>query len=58
MDLQFYFYRDRDGNEIDLLIEDNSIRYPVEIKKHAGSVKTAIIKFELLNKIADISCNS
>ena len=27
-----YFYRDRDGGEIDLLIEENGTLYPVEIK--------------------------
>jgi len=27
-----YFYRDRDGNEIDLLIEENGTLYPIEIK--------------------------
>lgn len=31
----FYFYRDRDQREIDLLIEQNGIIYPVEFKKTA-----------------------
>ena len=29
----FSFFRDTDGHEIDLLVEDNGIIYPVEIKK-------------------------
>ncbi|MDR2673170.1 MAG: ATP-binding protein [Coriobacteriales bacterium] len=28
-----YFYRDRDGNEIDLIIESDGVLYPVEIKQ-------------------------
>ncbi len=35
LDLPIYFYRDRDMNEIDLLIEDNGTLYPLDIKKHA-----------------------
>lgn len=31
-----YFYRDKDKVEIDLLIEENNILYPVEIKKTAS----------------------
>ena len=30
-----YFYRDKDKVEIDLLIEENNILYPLEIKKTA-----------------------
>jgi predicted AAA+ superfamily ATPase len=31
-----YYYRDRDGREIDLLIWQNGRLYPIEIKKHAN----------------------
>ena len=34
-DAPIYFYRDKDKTEIDLLIEENNILYPVEIKKTA-----------------------
>ena len=51
LDIPLYFYRDRDGNEIDLLIEDNGILYPVEIKKHADPDKSDVLKFSVLNKI-------
>lgn len=46
-----YFYRDKDMNEIDLLIEDNGTLYPLEIKKHADPQKGDITAFDLLNKI-------
>jgi predicted AAA+ superfamily ATPase len=31
-----YFYRDRDGNEIDLILEYNNILYPIEIKRSSS----------------------
>ena len=40
---QVSFYRDSDGNEIDLLIYQDGKYYPIEIKKHgtpgAGDIK-------------------
>ena len=51
LDLPMYFYRDRDGNEIDLLIEDGGTLYPLEIKKHADPVKSDVLKFSILDKI-------
>jgi predicted AAA+ superfamily ATPase len=50
----FYFYRDRDGNEIDLLIEDGGALYPIEIKKHADPQKSDAAAFKLLDKIPDV----
>jgi hypothetical protein len=54
LDIPIYFYRDRDGNEIDLLIEDGGILYPIEIKKHADPVKSDIANFAVLDKIPNI----
>ena len=54
LDLPLYFYRDRDGNEIDLLIEDGGTLYPIEIKKHADPEKSDIARFGLLDKIPGI----
>ena len=54
LDLPMYFYRDRDGNEIDLLIEDGGTLYPIEIKKHADPVKSDVAKFSILDKIPTI----
>ena len=49
-----YFYRDKDMNEIDLLIEENGTLYPLEMKKHADPTKKDINAFELLDKIPGI----
>jgi len=54
LDIPIYFYRDRDGNEIDLLIEDGGTFYPIEIKKHADPKRSDIAKFVLLDKIPNI----
>jgi predicted AAA+ superfamily ATPase len=51
LDLPLYFYRDRDGNEIDLLIEDSGTLYPIEIKKHADPDKSDVAKFSILDSI-------
>ena len=51
LDLPLYFYRDRDGNEIDLLIEDGGTLYPIEIKKHADPKKSDVSKFPILDKM-------
>lgn len=50
LDLPLYFYRDRDGNEIDLLIEDGGTLYPIEIKKHADPKKSDVAKFSILDR--------
>ena len=49
-----YFYRDKDMNEIDLLIEDGGILYPLEMKKHADPQKRDIDAFGVLDKISGI----
>ncbi|GAB6276393.1 MAG: ATP-binding protein [Rectinema sp.] len=51
LDPPLYFYRDRDANEIDLLIEDNGKLYPLEIKKHADPRKSDVAVFDVLDKI-------
>jgi len=51
LDLPLYFYRDRDGNEIDLIIEDSGTLYPIEIKKNADPSKSDVSKFYLLDKM-------
>jgi predicted AAA+ superfamily ATPase len=54
LDLPLYFYRDKDMNEIDLLIEENGMLYPLEIKKHADPKKSDIIPFKILDGIPSI----
>lgn len=49
-----YFYRDKDMNEIDLIIEDAGTLYPIEIKKHADPTKKDVEAFGLLDKINGI----
>ena len=49
-----YFYRDRDMNEIDILIEENGVLYPLEIKKHADPSNKDAAAFSLLDKIPGV----
>ena len=54
LELPLYFYRDKDMNEIDLLIEENGTLYPLEIKRHADPQKKDMDAFALLDKIPGI----
>lgn len=47
----FYFYRDKDQKEIDVLIEQNNIVYPIEIKKTASPNAADIRHFTVLEKL-------
>ena len=49
-----YFYRDKDMNEIDLLIEDGGFLYPIEMKKHADPKKRDMDAFAMLDKIPNV----
>ena len=51
LDPPLYFYRDKDSHEIDLLISEGNILYPLEIKKHADPDKNDITQFGLLDHI-------
>ena len=54
LDIPLYFYRDRDGNEIDLLISEGNTLYPVEIKKHADPQKSDAAKFDILDRVKGV----
>lgn len=54
LEAPLYFYRDKNMNEIDLLIEDNGILYPLEMKKHADPHKNDIVAFSQLDKIPSV----
>lgn len=54
LELPLYFYRDKDMNEIDLLIEEGGTLYPIEMKKHADPHKKDANAFALLDKIPGI----
>lgn len=58
LELPLYFYRDKDMNEIDLLIEENGTLYPIEMKKHADPQKKDIEAFDLLDKIPGVKRGS
>lgn len=47
----FYFYRDKDKKEIDLLIVQDDTIYPLEFKKTASPDKKAIRHFKILDKL-------
>jgi uncharacterized protein len=53
-----YFYRDKDKIEIDILIEDNGILYPVEIKKTASPSKKDVRSFAILSRIKAIKAGT
>ncbi|NLY76185.1 MAG: DUF4143 domain-containing protein [Firmicutes bacterium] len=50
-----YYYRDKDGKEVDLLIEQNGAVYPVEIKKTSNPGKKYIANFAALEKIKGLT---
>lgn len=50
----FYFYRDRDQKEIDLLIEQDGWLYPIEFKKSASPSINAARNFLSLGKLGCI----
>lgn len=45
-----YYYRDTDKKEIDLILENNGILCPIEIKKSSNPKKAAIRNFKVLEK--------
>lgn len=46
----FYFYRDKDQKEIDLIIEQDGTLYPIEFKKTATPSRNASKSFPVLEK--------
>lgn len=46
-----FYYRDKDQKEIDLLLYQNGILSPIEIKKAASPGKTAIKNFNVLEPV-------
>ena len=47
----FYYFRDRDGKEVDLLIVRDGAIYPLEIKKTASADKRDVRHFRTLQKL-------
>jgi hypothetical protein len=47
----FYYYRDKDRKEIDLLIEQDGVIYPLEFKKSASPDRHAVRHFSVLDSL-------
>ena len=47
----FYFYRDKDHREIDLLLIQDGIAYPLEIKKTASPSREDVRHFAALERL-------
>jgi predicted AAA+ superfamily ATPase len=45
-----YFYRDKDGKEVDVILEENGILYPLEVKKKSNPNMGDIKNFNILSK--------
>jgi predicted AAA+ superfamily ATPase len=50
-DAPLYFFRDRDGREIDLLIEQDGRLHPVEIKRAASPTRRWVRAFHALDRL-------
>lgn len=46
-----WFYRDKDGKEVDLLLEESGMLYPIEIKKTARPTPEMIRHFSTLRRL-------
>lgn len=49
-----YFYRDKEKQEIDLVIEQNGKLHPIEIKKTANPTKDMMKNFKVLEKVKEV----
>lgn len=47
------YYRDNNGNEIDLLIIENGVVHPIEVRKSSYPGKDAIRNFSVLSSLAE-----
>ncbi len=49
-EVNIFFYRDKDMKEIDILLEENNMLYPIEIKKKSNPTKQDVKNFSVLQK--------
>ncbi|MGI6649279.1 MAG: ATP-binding protein [Bacillota bacterium] len=54
IDPPLFFYRDKEQNEIDLLIYQDGTLYPIEIKKHADPKREDTSAFSVLDKLGTV----
>lgn len=50
---RLYFYRDKNQKEIDLIIEQNNILYPIEIKRTANPTIDDVKNFNTLKSFTE-----
>lgn len=50
---RLFYYRDNNGREIDLMILDNGMLYPIEIKKSVDPGKSALKNFSVLDNLPE-----
>ena len=50
LDPPLWYYRDRDGKEIDLVVERDGALHPVEIKKSASPKRDMVASFRMLDR--------
>jgi hypothetical protein len=50
-----FFYRDKDGKEIDLLIQAEGVLHPVEIKKTARPTRETVRHFSVLGNLGPVT---
>ena len=48
---RFSYYRDNNGKEIDMIIEENGVLYPIEIKKSSNPGTDALKNFSVLGSL-------
>jgi predicted AAA+ superfamily ATPase len=53
---ELYFFRDEKRHEIDLLIHQDGLFYPIEIKKHGTPVLSDISAFKIFEKLEKLGC--
>ncbi|MCL2128635.1 MAG: ATP-binding protein [Treponema sp.] len=58
VDVPLYYYRDKDKNEIDMIIQNGNTLHPVEIKATGNPQKSMISSFTRLDAIPDITRGS
>ena len=49
-ELFIYYYRDKQQHEIDLILENNGILHPIEIKKSSNPTQSMVKNFDILKK--------
>lgn len=55
VNLPLYYYRDKDGQEIDLVVESANTLYPIEIKMSASPNAAMAKSFRALDDVADMT---